>query len=144
FGYNHLTQVVDIPDSVDKSIYDRDALGFKFKELFPDANLRNRYPRFDCGLSGCNFPGFSNNWESEGRQFAWTDNLTFLKGTHTFKTGVFFNMNRNGQQLYGQDSWKATRRLTLEYGARYAYLGPTYTTGDLLQNYFFVDSYDPA
>jgi hypothetical protein len=197
FGYNHLTQVVDIPDSVDKSIYDRDALGFKFKELFPDANLRNRYPRFDCGLSGCNFPGFSNNWESEGRQFAWTDNLTFLKGAHTFKTGVFFNMNRNGQQpawtdslaldfgssannptdtglafanmllgnyttatqgngkffgafrfygleFYGQDSWKATRRLTLEYGARYAYLGPTYTTGDLLQNYFFVDSYDPA
>ncbi len=24
FGYNHLTQVVDIPDSVDKNIYDRD------------------------------------------------------------------------------------------------------------------------
>jgi len=197
FGYNHLTQVVDIPDSVDKNIYDRDALGFKFKELFPDANLRNRYPRFDCGISGCNFPGFSNNWESEGRQFAWTDNLTVIKNSHTFKTGAFFNMNRNGQQpawtdsialdfgsstnnpndtgltfanmllgnytsatqgngkffgafrfygleFFGQDSWKVNRRLTLEYGARYAYLGPTFTTGDLLQNYFFADRYDPA
>jgi hypothetical protein len=197
FGYNHLTQVVDIPDSVDTSIYDRDALGFKFQELYPEANLRNRYPRFNCGLSGCNFPGFANNWESEARQFAWTDNLTIVKNVHTFKTGVFFNTNRNGQQpawtdsinlnfgssvdnprdtgvtfanmllgnytsanqsngkffgsfrfygleFYGQDSWKATRRLTLEFGARYAYLGPTFTTGDLLQNYFLVDRYDPS
>src|SRR5215475_12624977 len=197
FGYNHLTQVVDIPDGVDKNLYDRDALGFKFKELYPDANLRNRYPRFNCGVGGCNFPGFANNWESEARQFAWTDNLTIVKNAHTYKTGVFFNMNRNGQQpawtdsinlnfgpsannprdtgntfanmllgnytsvnqsngkffgafrfygleFFGQDSWKATRRLTLEFGARYAYLGPTFTTGDLLQNYFFADKYDPA
>jgi hypothetical protein len=197
FGYNHLTQVVDIPDSVDKNLYDRAALGFKFQELYPDANLRNRYPRFNCGIGGCNFPGFANNWESEARQFAWTDNVTIVSGAHTYKTGVFFNMNRNGQQpawtdsinlnfgssidnprdtgntfanmllgnytsasqgngkffgsfkfygleFYGQDSWKATRRLTLEFGARYAYLGPTFTHGDLLQNYFFVDKYDPA
>jgi Carboxypeptidase regulatory-like domain/TonB-dependent Receptor Plug Domain len=197
FGYNHLTQVVDIPDSVDKNLYDRDALGFKFKELYHDANLRNRYPRFNCGLPGCNFPGFANNWESEGRQFAWTDNLTIVKNSHTFKTGIFFNMNRNGQQpawtdsialdfssnvnnprdtglqfanmllgnytsatqsngkffgafrfygleFYGQDSWKVNSRLTLEFGARYAYLGPTYTTGDLLKYYFFADRYDPA
>ena len=197
FGYNHLTQVVDIPASVDKNQYDRDALGFKFKELYPDANLRNRYPRFNCGIGGCNFPGFANNWESEARQFAWTDNVSISKGAHTYKTGIFFNMNRNGQQpawtdsinlnfgssvdnpkdtgnnfanlllgnytsasqsngkffgtfrfygleFYGQDSWKATPRLTLEFGARYAYLGPTFTLGKLLQNYFFVDKYDPA
>jgi hypothetical protein len=197
FGYNHLTQVVDIPDSVDQNRYDRDALGFKFQELYPDANLRNRYPRFNCGVGGCNFPGFANNWESEARQFAWTDNLTILKNSHTFKTGVFFNMNRNGQQpawtdsinlnsgpsannprdtgntfanmllgnytsasqsngkffgafrfygleFFGQDSWKVNSRLTLEFGARYAYLGPTFTLGDLLQNYFFVDKYDPS
>ena len=197
FGYNHLTQVVDIPDSVDKSNYNRDALGFKFKELYPDANLRSRYPRFNCGIGGCNFPGFANNWESEARQFAWTDNVTFSKGAHTFKTGAFFNMNRNGQQpswtdevnlnfgssldnpkdtgntfanmllgnytsaaqsngkffgafkfygleFYGQDSFKVNSRLTIEYGARYAYLGPTFTHGKLLQNYFFVNKYDPA
>jgi hypothetical protein len=197
FGYNHLTQLVDIPDSVDKNRYDRTALGFKFQELYPSANLRNRYPRFNCGVGGCNFPGFANQWESEARQFAWTDNLTVSKGAHTYKTGVFFNMNRNGQQpawtdsinlnfgssidnprdtgntfanmllgnytsasqgngkffgafkfygleFYGQDSWKATRRLTLEFGARYAYLGPTFTHGDLLQNYFLVSRYDPA
>jgi hypothetical protein len=197
FGYNHLTQVVDIADGVSKDNYDRDSLGFTFKELYPDANLRNRYPRFNCGVGGCNFPGFANNWESEARQFAITDNVTISRGAHTFKTGIFFNMNRNGQQpswtdslnldfgssinntndtgnsfanlllgnyttasqsngkffgafrfygleFYGQDSWKVSPRLTLELGARYAYLGPTFTTGDLLQNYFFVDKYDRA
>ncbi|MBO0724370.1 MAG: TonB-dependent receptor [Blastocatellia bacterium] len=197
FSYNHLTQLVDIPDGVNKNLYDRDALGFTFNEPFPDANLRNRYPNFNCGIGACNFPAFPSEWASEGRQFAWTDNLTLVKGAHTFKTGVFFNMNRNGQQptwtdttalnfssssnnpldtgnsfanmllgnytsasqsngkffgafrfygleFFGQDSWKVNSRLTLEYGARYAYLGPTYTTGDLLKYYFFVDKYDPA
>src|SRR5215831_623591 len=195
FGYNHLTQLVDIAPGVDKSNYDRDALGFKFKELYPAANLRNRYPRFNCGIGGCNFPGFANEWASEGRQFAWTDNLTLVKGAHTYKTGVFFNMNRNGQQpswtdsinlnfgssvdnpmdtgntfanmllgnytsasqsngkffgafkfygleFFGQDSWKVSKRLTLEYGARFAYLGPTVTEGKYLKNYFFPDKYD--
>ncbi|MBO0861555.1 MAG: TonB-dependent receptor [Chloracidobacterium sp.] len=197
FSYNHLTQLVDIPNGVDQNLYDRTALGFKFQEPFPDANLRNRYPNFNCGIGACNFPAFPNEWASEGRQFAWTDNLTFVKGAHTYKTGVFFNMNRNGQQptwtdttalnfnsssnnpldtgnsfanmllgnytsasqsngkffgafrfygleFFGQDSWKVNSRLTLEYGARYAYLGPTYTTGDLLKYYFFVDKYDPS
>ncbi|MFN7931279.1 MAG: TonB-dependent receptor [Blastocatellia bacterium] len=197
FGYNHLTQLVDVTAETDKSNYDRDAIGFKFKELYPDANLRNRYPRFNCGIGGCNFPGFANQWESEARQFAWTDNLTIVKGAHTYKTGIFFNMNRNGQQpswtdsinlnfgssidnpkdtgntfanmllgnytsasqsngkffgafifkgteFFVQDSWKANSHLTLEYGVRYAYLGPTYTHGKLLQNYFFVNKYDPA
>jgi len=197
FGYNHLTQLVDIAEGVSPDNYDRDKLGFKFKELYPDANLRNRYPRFNCGIGGCNFPGFANQWESEARQFAWTDNFSILKGAHTYKAGIFFNMNRNGQQpawtdsinlnfgssvdnsqdtgnsfanmllgnytsasqsngkffgtfrfygleFYAQDSWKATARLTLDFGARYAYLGPTFTLGKLLQNYFFVDKYDPA
>jgi hypothetical protein len=197
FGYNHLTQVVDIKPDADPATYDRGKLGFTFQEIYPDANLRNRYPRFNCGIGSCNFPGFANLWESEAKQFAWTDNVTIVRGSHTFKTGGFFNMNRNGQQpawtdsinlnfgssidnpqdtgntfanlllgnytsasqsngkffgdfrfygleFYGQDSWKATSRLTLEYGVRYAYLGPTFTLGRFLQNYFFVDRYDPA
>ena len=195
FGYN-LTQLVDIPDSVSTDIYDRDKLGFKFKELYPNANLRNRFPRFNCGIGGCNFPA-SPTSGNEARQFAWTDNLSILKGAHTYKTGIFVNMNNNGQQpawtdsinlnfgssvdnsqdtgnsfanmllgnytsasqsngkffgtfrfygleFYAQDSWKATPRLTLDFGARYAYLGPTFTYGELLQNYFLVDRYDPA
>jgi Carboxypeptidase regulatory-like domain/TonB-dependent Receptor Plug Domain len=198
FGYNHLTQVVDIRPGVDQATYDRDQLGFTFTELFPQgSNLRNKFPAFSCGIGACNFFSFANNWESEARQFAWTDNVTISRGRHTFKTGAFFNMNRNGQQpawtdevnlnfdpgannpqdtgntfanmllgnytsasqsngkffgdfkfygleLYGQDSWKVSPRFTLEYGLRWAYLGPTFTHGDLLMNYFLVDRYDQA
>ena len=197
FNYNHLTQVVDVVESTDPATYDRDKLGFKFQELYPKSNLRNKFPRISgCG-TGCDFNSFASGWLSEGKTFAWTDNLTMARGAHTFKTGIYFNINHNGQQpawtdstsfnfvpssgnpndtnnglanlllgnysslsqsngrfygtfaflgleFYGQDSWKVSRKLTLELGARYAYLGPTYTYGQFLQNYFDPSRYDPS
>src|SRR5262245_11658641 len=192
FTYNHLTQVVDVTETADTSLYDRDKLGFTFKELYPAVNVRNKFPRFNCGVGDCAFGGFASGWLSEGKTYAWTDNFTRVLGSHTFKTGVFFNHNDNGQQpawtdsinidfspnrenpndsnntlanlllgnytsitqtngifygsfrfygleFYGQDTWKVNRKLTLEYGGRYVFLGPTYTLGKFLQPYF-----DPA
>jgi hypothetical protein len=197
FTYNHLTQVVDIVEGTPQEQYDRQSLGFTFQELYPDSNLRNRYPRFNCGVGACNFTNFPSGWLSEGKTFAFTDNLTKIAGAHTMKFGIFWNQNRNGQQpawtdnlninfgsstenpgdtgnqfanmllgnytsisqsngrFYGdfrfnglewfaQDSWKVTRRFTLEYGIRWAWLGPTYTLGQYLQNYFDPSLYDPA
>ena len=195
FAYNHLTQLVDVVSGTDKSTYDRDALGFKFKDLYPDQNVRNRFPNFNCGIGSCSFSPFQPNWRSEGKTYAGTDNLTLNRGAHTFKTGVYLNMNDNKQQpgwndalninfgpsadnpgdtsnqfanmllgnytsvsqtsgiyygsfrffateFYGQDSWKVNKRLTLEFGARYVYEGPTYTRGQYLQSYFQPDRYD--
>jgi hypothetical protein len=196
FSYNRLTQLVDVQDDANKALYDRTSLGFTFPEFFPEANLRNRFPRFNCGIGSCNYGGFAAGWLSEARQFTFTDNLTRNIGKHTLKFGGFFNVNRNGQQpswtdvmnfnfgdsadnplstgntfanmllgnytsvnqsngrfygsfqfegleFYGQDSWRVNRKLTLEYGLRWAYLGPTYTRGALLQNYFDARRYDP-
>ena len=54
------------------------------------------------------------------------------------------NFRFTGVEFYGQDSWKASRKLTLEFGARYVYLGPTYTYGKLLMYYFDPAAYNPA
>ncbi|MGH9720226.1 MAG: hypothetical protein ACRD8O_08440, partial [Bryobacteraceae bacterium] len=196
FTYNHLTQIVDVTGDTNPDTYDRDKLGFTFKELYPASNLRNKFPRFSCG-TGCNFGGFPPGWLSEGKTYAWTDNFSVIRGSHSLKTGVFFNMNDNGQQpswtdssnfnfnpspdnpndsgnglanlllgnytslsqsngrffgafrffgleFFGQDSWKVNRKLTLEFGARYVYMGPTYTRGEFLMYYFDPARYDPA
>src|SRR5215510_3319557 len=60
FGYNHYTQLVDIKPGVDPATYDRDQLGFTFVELFSSANIRNKYPTFNCGVGACNFDSFAN------------------------------------------------------------------------------------
>lgn len=197
FGYNHLTQLVDVQAGANDAIYDKGKLGFSYQELYQTSNLRNRFPRFNCGVGSCNYSGFPSGWLSSGKQFAFTDNFSMIRKSHSLKFGVLYNFNLNGQQpswtdvpnfnfgsntenpldtgntfanmllgnytsvsqtngwffgsfrfngleWFAQDSWKVNNKLTLEYGIRWAYMGPTYTYGQYLQNYFDPGKYDPA
>ena len=59
--------------------------------------------------------------------------------------GIFYGSFKFYQwEIFGQDTWRVTPRLSLDYGLRYAYLGPTYTYGKFLQNYFDPSRYNPA
>jgi hypothetical protein len=65
--------------------------------------------------------------------------------THTQSNGIYYGDFRYvGVEGYGQDTWRPTAGVTLDYGVRVAYLGPTYTVGRFLQNYFVPDAYDPS
>jgi hypothetical protein len=112
------------------------------------------------------FGGFFNT-NLNGQQPAWTDapNFNFnssylipndsgnaianmLLGNYqtlTQSNGRFYgNFRFWGLEFFGQDSWRITNKLTLEYGLRWAYLGPTYTYGPYLQYYWNPGAYDPS
>jgi len=49
----------------------------------------------------------------------------------------------NNVEWYAQDSWKVTKRLTVDYGVRFYWIGPTISAGDKL-GAFDLATYNPA
>jgi hypothetical protein len=52
-------------------------------------NIANKFPNFNCGTN-CSFQPFPLTWRSEAPEIAITDNVTWTRGEHTYKTGLFF------------------------------------------------------
>src|SRR6185295_6694810 len=156
-----------------------------FTQLYPGTNTANFIPDIQADSNG-GLPGFqlhwgSPGWHNDGRDFAFTENLTWVKKSHTMKFGFYYNRDDKKQTAnfgsaqgqvsfyggpnnpgdtgsnlanlmlgnlsaytqasasiypyfrfqswegYAQDSWKVSRKLTLEYGARFQRTTPTYT-----------------
>jgi hypothetical protein len=53
------------------------------------------------------------------------------------------NINENEIELFGQDDWRASRRLTLNLGVRYSFFGQPYDANNQLSN-FDPATYNPA
>lgn len=180
-SYNHQSQSLSPSDD---SIT-RDRLGVNFTQLYPGANTANIIPNFQApannGLPGFSLAWGSPGWHNDGKDYAFTQNLTWVKQSHTMKFGFFYNRDNKKQtanfgsfqgeidffsgpnlpndtgsnlanlmlgnlsaytqanahiypyfrfqstEFYGQDSWKVSRKLTVEYGARFQHTTPTYT-----------------
>jgi len=176
--------------------WQRATYGFTFPRLFAGGRFPNGIPDLSIssgggmpGISGTQGPDFS--LLSPTVDIAPADDITWQKGSHTFKAGVLVARNRKDQngrsrytgqvafsnsqtnanttgtafadallgnfqsyteasddpighfrftdvEAYVYDSWKATRRFSLEFGLRYQHDGPTYTQANN------IVSFDPS
>lgn len=114
---------------------------FKFG-VFWNRNLNAQQPTATDQLN-INFGPNLQNTRDTGNTFA-----NMLLGNYTsinMSDGVYYGRFRfNGLEWYAQDSYKVNRRLTLEYGLRWVFYGPTYTIPPFLMYYFDPALYDPA
>ncbi|OJV44418.1 MAG: hypothetical protein BGO25_04770 [Acidobacteriales bacterium 59-55] len=93
-------------------------------------------PSFNFGASNQN----ANNSNSGIANMILGD-YTTVSQSNKYAFGHFHFVQYEG---YAQDTWKISPRLTLDYGMRYEFIGPTYTTSPFYQYYFEPSSYNPA
>lgn len=96
-SYNHQSQSLTPSDNS----VDRDALGLNFPQLYPGTNTANFAPNFQAP-GGNSVPGItlawgSPGWHNDGKAYAFTQNLSWVKNSHTLKFGFFYNRDNKKQ-----------------------------------------------
>jgi len=179
----------------DGELWKRETYGFQFQQLFTGGGrFENSIP--DTTITGfASFFGAARSLVSPTTDMNASDTITWVRGSHTLKTGLSVTRNRidqNARTTYaGQvdfntggntrttnqafadallgnfrtyseqaldplgffrftqteafvaDSWKVSRKLSLELGMRYQFGQPIYTQANNLAN-FDPSLYDPA
>ena len=174
-SYNHQSQSLSV---VGDNPLDRNKLGAAFTQLYPNANLTNSIP--DVQASPISWGLGDPGWHNDGKDYAFTENISWVKNAHSFKFGFYYNRDDKKQtatwpmtpsinfnssaampldtgsglanlmlgnfqsltqnnaaiypyfrflayEAYAQDSWRVTKRFTLEYGIRFEHMVPTFT-----------------
>jgi hypothetical protein len=176
----------------------KSAIGYKLSQWYPQSNPQGYIPRYSFGGVPS---GPSISWDDRfltgGTDFTFTfnDNLTIIRGPHSFKIGMdayrmreyegerskfdgtfafardtnnpldtnwafsnaalgIFDSYTESTARYGanerqsivewfvQDSWKVTRRLTLELGMRFSWYNQMYPHNDGQQSVLALDRYN--
>ena len=100
-AYLHQTQSID---PVDSSAVSRDTLEVNYNQLFPASNFLGIIPNFYApplfGLFG--FLG----WHNDGKDYSVTENVSWIKKSHTMKFGFHYNRDNKGQSAnWGPQGW---------------------------------------
>jgi hypothetical protein len=180
---------------------DRTKIGFTLGQFHPELNPRNVVPKVNFNVP--NAPNFTFDNRLVDQGVAWLSsvrsNLTWIRGSHSFKSGMYFEQSRNSEgnggvgagpwagqftfntdtnnpfdtnhsyanaligsfnnyteidafsevkgkrniaEFYVQDTWKANRRLTIDYGVRFLWYTPW--TSSQPAAVFVPERYDPA
>jgi carboxypeptidase family protein len=115
----------------------------KFGALFArNYKTQNSRTAYDGAVTFANTAGATNGANSTGDPFAdaLLGNFSSLSQTSAYDVGYF---RFNDIEAYVQDTWKATRKLSLVLGLRYIRTTPTYATGNNITN-FNPFAFNPA
>jgi hypothetical protein len=110
FGTRHQTEVFYPLDDAQWAKTNRQLTGFTVPQFHPELNPRNVLPRVTFNVPGGS-PNFTYDTrlidQGQGYLSSVRSNLTYLRGHHSFKTGVYYEDTRNseGKGGVGGGSW---------------------------------------